>query len=393
VLRKNLSSDQAVSYVARLEKMGVKVFAEPLTAAVPAVEPAPIATPAIVPPPVSESVPVTSADLPAAAPPAPALALAEPVVEEMDCPKCGERQPKRTLCRACSVDMKRFIEAQQEVQQQAQEEKAMAREIARGGGVVGADEALDGEPEKFSFFSADFSGRIGRTNYLVSSWFFLSALMMFAVWLAAKTNIWTIAVIGVIAAIVLAWRFTILRCHDANWSGWLSLILFIPYVGGLFSLILLIMPGTRGDNNYGTATRRVGWPKGLGMVALCGVSVYLLAGQAMTVYQAYLSKSGGAGSMQMQRGQKAGSFKAPVVDSDVLIYTTSTDCDECRLALSYMRDHGITWTERMVDRKEDYLREFLALGGRDVPYIVVGERTMTGFDSEQLDRLVGSGRR
>ena len=42
------------------------------------------------------------------------MGLLEPVVEQVVCPKCGEMQPKRTLCRACSTDMPRFASAQQE---------------------------------------------------------------------------------------------------------------------------------------------------------------------------------------------------------------------------------------------------------------------------------------
>lgn len=384
VLRKSLPSEQAVSYVARLEKMGVKVFAEPLTAAPAIPAPAPIpAAAAVAPPPAPE--PAALATTTAPAPQAPALAIAEPAVEEMDCPKCGERQPKRTLCRACSVDMKRFIEAQQQAEQQAKEEKALVREIARGGGArVAADEAFAGEPEAFSFFSLDFSGRIGRTNYLVSGWFFLTALMMFALWLAAKTNIWSIAAIGFIVALVLGFRFSILRCHDANWSGWLSLILLIPYVGGLFGLILLIMPGTRGDNNYGTATRRVGWPKGLGMVVLCGISLFLVVGQTVALYQAYLTKTGGAASMQ--RSQTSAKT-TQLADADVEMFTTSS-CGVCKMAKAYMNQRGISYFEKDVEKNEDYLREFYARGGRGVPYIFVGDQSMEGFDPNRLERML-----
>lgn len=404
VLRKSLPNEQAASYVARLEKIGVKVFAEAMPQLTVAASLAPAAVPAA--PQAAADMPPQSAPLAATAaapsperlvPPAPgtpALALAPAApAEEMDCPKCGERQPRRTLCRTCSVDMKRFLEAQQQAVREINEEKALARAVAgRVGTSAAPGEAFVGEPEQLSFFSLNFSGRIGRANYLVGGWFFSSALMMLALWLAAKTDIWTIAVIGIVASLVLGLRFSILRCHDANWSGWLSVILLIPYVGGLFGLVLLFMPGTRGDNNYGTATRRVGWPIGLGMVAICGLSVYLFAGQTLTLYQAYLTKAGGASSLQMQGGQKAGAYKLPTVDTEVLIYTTAEDCDECRLVLSYLRDHGITWTERMVDRREDYFREFLAAGGRDVPYIVVGEQTMSGYDPEQLDLLLGNRR-
>lgn len=385
VLRKSLPSEQGPSYLARLEKIGIKALVEPLAvaSAKPTAVSEPAATAAAVP---SDVVPATSA--PAVPPGVPPMsvepvgsALAAVAVEEMTCPKCGERQPRRTLCRACSIDMKRFADAQQEAQQQAREERLQARSgVSRG--VPG--DALVEARESFSFLSFDFSGRMGRVNYLVAGWLFTFALIMLALWMAAKTGIWTFAVIGIVVTIVLSIRFAILRCHDANWSGWLSLILCIPYVGGLFSLILLIMPGTRGENNYGAATNRVGWPTGLGMLVACGVSVVLLAGEAMTVYGAYLKKTGGAAS-QMKSAQRGGNDS-----SDVVIYTTATECDACVLAKSYLRDHGIRYTEKRVEQSEEHLRELLAQGGSDVPYIVVGERSMTGYDPEQLKRLLGN---
>lgn len=391
VLRKSLPSEQGPSYLARLEKIGVKALMEPIAAA--GAMPPPSAVPA--PPVVAPSSPdaatlsaVQSAAPSAMASPMPAEAV-PPVVhavtaEEMDCPKCGERQPRRTLCRACSIDMKRFAEAQLETEQQAREARLQSREMERGGsGRAAGGAPVNEERESFSFFGLDFAGRIGRVNYLVTGWFVL-AIMMLALWLAAKTGIWALAAVGIIVAIVFSFRFAILRCHDANWNGWLSLVLCIPYIGGLFGLILLIMPGTRGDNNYGTATHRVGWLPGLGMLAACGVSIALLAGEAMTVYGAYLSKTGGA-ARQSQRAPGTGT----AASNGVLIYTTATECDACVLAKSYLRDHGIRYTEKMVEQNEDHLRELFARGGRDVPYIVVGDRSMTGYDPEQLRELLG----
>lgn len=398
VLRKSLPSEQGPSYLARLEKIGVKALVEPLAAAAtppaaPVMPAAAVTEPPVGAPSASHSAPLAALpqpmpSVPSSASPIPAAAAAIVVqaatAEEMDCPKCGERQPRRTLCRACSTDMKRFAEAQQEAELQAREERMQTRETERGGsGRLASTAAIDEERESFSIFGLDFSGRIGRVNYLVAGWF-VFAIMMLALWLAAKTAIWALAAVGIIVAIVFSFRFAILRCHDANWNGWLSLILCIPYVGGLFGLILLIMPGTRGGNNYGAATHRVGWLPGLGMLVACGVSAALFAGEAMTAYGAYLNKTGGA-ARQTQRAPGTGA----AASDGVLIYTTATECDACVLAKRYLRDHGIRYTEKMVEQNEDHLRELFARGGRDVPYIVVGDRSMTGYDPEQLRQLLG----
>ena len=41
------------------------------------------------------------------------------------------------------------------------------------------------------------------------------------------------------------------RLHDSNKTGWLSLVLLIPCIGTLALIILLLLPGTPGDNKYG----------------------------------------------------------------------------------------------------------------------------------------------
>lgn len=41
------------------------------------------------------------------------------------------------------------------------------------------------------------------------------------------------------------------RFHDTNKSGWMVLLVLIPYVGFIIVLILLALEGTKGDNQYG----------------------------------------------------------------------------------------------------------------------------------------------
>ena len=54
-----------------------------------------------------------------------------------------------------------------------------------------------------------------------------------------------------IAAIVISVQIGVKRLHDIGWSGWLLLVTIIPLVGSIFSLIMLVAPGTPGTNNYG----------------------------------------------------------------------------------------------------------------------------------------------
>ena len=44
------------------------------------------------------------------------------------------------------------------------------------------------------------------------------------------------------------------RLHDVGASGGLCLVAFIPAVGVLLCLVMLFVPGTKGDNRYGAPT-------------------------------------------------------------------------------------------------------------------------------------------
>jgi uncharacterized membrane protein YhaH (DUF805 family) len=44
---------------------------------------------------------------------------------------------------------------------------------------------------------------------------------------------------------------TVRRLHDTNKSGWNLLISFIPLVGSLWLLVIMVSKGTEGENKYG----------------------------------------------------------------------------------------------------------------------------------------------
>lgn len=85
-----------------------------------------------------------------AVPAAPANATAEslpPVavttVAEVVCPKCGEAQPKRTLCRQCGLDMPRYEQAQQQAAEEAQAERLATPQTRSYGPIPGPRVAAD----------------------------------------------------------------------------------------------------------------------------------------------------------------------------------------------------------------------------------------------------------
>lgn len=115
---------------------------------------------------------------------------------------------------------------------------------------------------------ADFNGRSTRTEFWL---FFLFFYLVLAVLVAAPIvaldavpvldgrgdpspavmlafiPAGLLILAGVIPSIAVAVR----RLHDSDKSGWLYLLTFIPYAGGLFFLVFGFLPGTRGENSYG----------------------------------------------------------------------------------------------------------------------------------------------
>lgn len=71
----------------------------------------------------------------------------------------------------------------------------------------------------------------------------------------------------------------------------------------------------------------------------------------------------------------------------LVIYTTPT-CGYCTAAKAHMGRRGIPYTERDVTTSESYQREFRQKGGRGVPLIVAGSRTLNGYSAESLNALL-----
>src|SRR5262245_10959445 len=154
---------------------------------------------------------------------------------------------------------------------------------------------------EIKLFSAE--GRIGRVRYLGYSFGFT---LLFAIVIAmvgglssavSPTIGLVVAGIGYIALIVLQVLLTIQRAHDMNVTGWLWLISFIPLAG----LVFLLVPGTRGENNYGKQPP----PNTTGAVVLACILplimvVGIVAAVAIPAYQDYAERA--AASTQQSQG-------------------------------------------------------------------------------------------
>ena len=112
-------------------------------------------------------------------------------------------------------------------------------------------------------------GRIGRLRYLAWTLALTVAMLVAAgiistVGFAVATASPTIAIlIGsllgfalFVALVVVSVQIGVQRLHDLGWSGWLYLLNLVPLVNSVFPLLLLVLPGNTGANQYGAPPPR-----------------------------------------------------------------------------------------------------------------------------------------
>ena len=124
-------------------------------------------------------------------------------------------------------------------------------------------------PEYSSLKVFTINGRIGRLRYLAWTLVLTVAMLVAAgilstVGFAIATASPTIAVILgsllgfalFVALVVVSVQIGVQRLHDLGWSGWLYLLNLVPLVNSVFPLLLLVLPGNAGANQYGAPPPR-----------------------------------------------------------------------------------------------------------------------------------------
>ena len=105
---------------------------------------------------------------------------------------------------------------------------------------------------------ADFNGRARRQEYWM---FFLFnviaafALVMVGGAIGGALDAPAIAMIPymiyILGVLIPGLAVSVRRLHDQNKSGWYYLVAFIPFIGGIWLLVLLATEGDSGPNQYG----------------------------------------------------------------------------------------------------------------------------------------------
>ena len=121
------------------------------------------------------------------------------------------------------------------------------------GGPVGFADAI-----KLAFqIIFEYKGRASRSAYW---WFALAeligwvgVLILAAIFAAVHAPLLSILLYlaAAVASFLLSLSLTIRRLHDQDKSGFWYFIAFVPFIGGIWLLVLTIMEGTPGPNRFG----------------------------------------------------------------------------------------------------------------------------------------------
>lgn len=170
----------------------------------------------------------------------------------MTCPKCGHQQNKAIECSACGIVIEKFIARQAMLAENPPEVvSAAATPYATPKAAVAETLPAFGELKAFTT-----DGRIGRLRYLAWSMvLMLACLPLFGIaggFFAASEILGGLLMVVVgIAVAVVGIMIGVQRLHDIGWSGWLLLVTLVPIVGGVFSLLMFIIPGSTAANRFG----------------------------------------------------------------------------------------------------------------------------------------------
>ncbi|WJN60096.1 DUF805 domain-containing protein [Pseudomonas sp. SO81] len=211
----------------------------------------------------------------------------------MACPKCGHQQEKAAECSACGIIIERYLARQAALPATS----APAAMESASPYSTPKSEVGDAMPEYGELKVFTVNGRIGRVRYLGWS----MALMLIALLgygiaagaMAVSPIVGGILMIPlVIGGVVVSVMIGVQRLHDIGWSGWLWLLNFVPVVGSVFALLMLVIPGTQGANRYGPPPP----PNSGGVIALAWSLLLvpilgILAAISIPAYQEYVDRA------------------------------------------------------------------------------------------------------
>ncbi|MCQ2044924.1 Uncharacterized membrane protein YhaH, DUF805 family [Stutzerimonas kunmingensis] len=229
VIKSKLSSQEADKYIGALHRAGARAYKEPEHT-----------SPTL-------SLVQTDEELAAAQGDNPPAAL-------MTCPKCGHTQSHANECSTCGIIIEKYLARQAQLHESVAPQGASATVSPYAPPSANVSEAMPrhGDLKPFSV-----TGRIGRLRYLAWSlviMFAATGLFGVAAIMTAISSTMGLICMGLIGIgmLVVSVQIGVQRLHDFGWSGWLILLNLVPVLGSLFPFVMLLMPGSREVNRYGS---------------------------------------------------------------------------------------------------------------------------------------------
>jgi len=295
VLKRSIAADAGRRHVAQFAVLGARLHLEAAADAMP-------------PPPTAQSTaPRTAADLAQPAtvlvprpPPSMALVPGPEVLAAGDgsivCPKCGERQPQAVFCIHCTTNMPMGITAKlddeakaragKDAQRQAEREARLTRHARRGARPPADDTGAA------PFWGLGLRGRMSRRPYAAAGAGATALLTLVMLFVLQRPGGARFALAGLVLLAVLAVsvRWTVLRCHDFNRSGWWSLLLVVPYLGPFAGIAVSLIPGSAEANEHGPAPDPGSWLPPLLAGGALALVLSLGGRSALNAYERELDK-------------------------------------------------------------------------------------------------------
>ncbi|MGE8069326.1 DUF805 domain-containing protein [Pseudomonas sp. NPDC089569] len=161
-------------------------------------------------------------------------------------------------------------------------------------------------PEYAALKPFGIEGRIGRLRFL--AWSMVLSLVTIAVVaifaliglaLVSADSTAGLIIGGILAfflclaVLIASIMISVQRLHDIGWSGWLWLLYLVPFIGSVFPLLLLALPGNSTANRYGAPpppnSTAVKVLSSLWVVVIALLIVGTLAGGLSTIQDEYES--------------------------------------------------------------------------------------------------------
>ena len=160
------------------------------------------------------------------------------------------------------------------------------------------------------------AGRFSRFSYLGWNGLLLLVMMLLGIIVAIAlpssapdTNqdmpVFAMIILGIlyIALIYFSFIFAVRRLHDRNHSGWLSLLMLVPFVNIAMALYLTFAKGAAYANQFGLPRVTRTWEKVLGWIYVLIFPIGILAAIAIPAYQDYVQRAH-EGQIEIQQKAK-----------------------------------------------------------------------------------------